>query len=102
MPLKLLDFQTKGQVATLNRWADTIESSLSTMDSKILFNQNNPILPKTLQQTAYQQGNHGPIWTSGEGTPTGTPAVGSFYSNTTGTSGSSLYVFNGAAWVAIA
>lgn len=28
MPLKLKDFDTKGQVAVLNKWADQIEASI--------------------------------------------------------------------------
>jgi hypothetical protein len=46
--------------------------------------------------------NGGPTWTSGSGAPSGTPATGSIYSNTTGGIGSSFYVYNGTAWVAVA
>jgi len=102
MPLKLLDFKSKGQVASLNRWADTVEQNLAQTNKQIKYVHNNPVLPPTLQQTAYQQGKNGPAWTSGSGVPNTTPAIGSMYSRVDGASGSSLYIFNGSAWVAVA
>lgn len=45
----------------------------------------------------------GPTWTSGAGVPSLTPpAVGSMYSNTSGGVGTSFYVWNGSAWIAVA
>lgn len=55
-------------------------------------------LPGELQITSAS----GPTWSSGSGAPSGTPAIGSIYSRTSGGVGSSFYVYNGTAWVAVA
>lgn len=34
MPLKIKDFNSKGQVAVLNKWADQIEANLGTAVSQ--------------------------------------------------------------------
>jgi hypothetical protein len=46
-----------------------------------------------------QLGASGPSWTTGSGAPTGSCTRGSLYSNTTGSSGSTLYVCVNSAWV---
>ena len=47
-------------------------------------------------------GGNGTTWTSGTGAPAGTPVPGSIYSRTSGGVGTSFYVYNGTAWVAVA
>jgi hypothetical protein len=56
----------------------------------------------TLVAFTYQLGSaYGPSWTSGSGVPSGAAVIGSIYSNTSGSVGSTLYVYNGS-WVATA
>jgi len=53
-----------------------------------------------VEATSYQQGSSGPSWTSGAGAPSGTPAVGSLYSNSSGTFGLSNteYAYTSSGW----
>lgn len=56
-----------------------------------------------VRAATYQLGTAGPMWTSGAGVPSGAPpAAGSLYSNTSGGVGTSLYVWNGTFWQAVA
>jgi hypothetical protein len=46
-----------------------------------------------------QLGTSGPSWTTGSGAPSGSCTSGSLYSNSNGSSGSTLYVCVSSAWV---
>jgi len=89
-----IEADLNGLHTTIQQLSLIIQSQLNTLAAQVTQLQTGLSTPIS--------GGNGTTWTSGTGAPSGTAVSGSLYSRISGGAMTSLYVYNGTTWTAVA